>query len=137
MAEERFISFQFCDDVRQEVGNKYSLIGCYGPSMLINTFPATLPKLCAQVKVHASIDAPLQELSIRILCNDQTTAEVVVPRESLVCATELPSWFRYQMFTALLVMTPFQVEAPCLLRVEADTERGVLNGGTFQIELAR
>jgi hypothetical protein len=37
----------FCDDVRNEVGNKLSLMGVYGQDLLLREFPATLPKLCA------------------------------------------------------------------------------------------
>lgn len=37
----------FCDDVRNEVGNKLSLMGVYGQDLLLREFPTTLPKLCA------------------------------------------------------------------------------------------
>lgn len=36
-----------CDDVRQEKGEKLTLVGCYGPSIFLNVAPpAVLPRLC-------------------------------------------------------------------------------------------
>ncbi|MEW6326402.1 MAG: hypothetical protein AB1487_02225 [Thermodesulfobacteriota bacterium] len=35
-----------CDDVREEVGNKTSLMGIYPESMVFEKLPAILPKLC-------------------------------------------------------------------------------------------
>jgi hypothetical protein len=36
----------FCDDLRFEQGNKFTLVGCYGPEMLLHTpLPVVLPKL--------------------------------------------------------------------------------------------
>jgi hypothetical protein len=41
------INHVVCDDIRQEVGNESSLMGCYGVSMVLTDFPVVLPKLCA------------------------------------------------------------------------------------------
>lgn len=41
----------FCDDIRQEVGNKVTLVGCYGNELQTNSLPTVLPKIC----VHFSI----------------------------------------------------------------------------------
>lgn len=35
-----------CDDIREEKGNKFSLIGVYGSSIVVDRTPAILPKLC-------------------------------------------------------------------------------------------
>lgn len=35
-----------CDDVRSEVGNKFSLIGIYSKDIVFNEIPALYPKLC-------------------------------------------------------------------------------------------
>jgi hypothetical protein len=134
MAEERFLSVQFCDDIRQEVGNKFSLMGCYGPSMLVSAFPLLLPKLCAQVKVMTAITRPFQRLAIRVHRDDELLIEMPISSQTLASADDYPSWARFQMVNALVVMAPFQVDAPCSLRVEAETEDGCLSGGAFRIE---
>lgn len=35
-----------CDDVRNEVGNKLSVMGIYGPELWLGKVPAVMPKLC-------------------------------------------------------------------------------------------
>lgn len=126
-----------CDDIRQGIGNKFSLIGCYGPLMYINTFPAVLPKLCVQVKVHAPADRPFAKLILRVLRDDQQLIEMPATEAVLASArAERPGSPGGQFLNALLVMLPFPVEGPCLLRVEAETEEGTLDGGALCIEPA-
>lgn len=138
MSDGRFLCTQFCDDIRQELGNKFSLMGCYGPSMFVRSFPAVLPKLCVQVKAYSPIDRPFTKFIIRVLRDDQQIAEMHGKPDELAAVTkgERPDGVQWQLVTAFVVMTPFAVEGPCVLRVEAETEDCVLNGGRFRIELA-
>lgn len=139
MAEERFISTQYCDDVRQETGNKVSLMGCYNHSMLVDHFPANLPKLCVQVKVHTPTDRPFTRLSVRLMRAEELLAEVPIPFEALaaeVLSVDHLPHAKWLVTTALIVMAPFPVEKPCRLMVEADTEAGPLSGGSFWIDQA-
>src|SRR5437867_1978542 len=41
----REITSLLCDDVRQELGNKLSLMGVYGDSIIVPEVPAVLPRL--------------------------------------------------------------------------------------------
>jgi hypothetical protein len=41
-----------CDDVRQEVGNKSSLMGIYDKDIFFTDLPALLPKLCLYVRLE-------------------------------------------------------------------------------------
>ena len=52
MTENRTVIAQFCDDFRQEIGNKFSLMGCYGTDLYVPQFPITLPKLCVCECAH-------------------------------------------------------------------------------------
>ena len=56
------LSVIYCDDIRHEVGNKFSLMGCYSTIMYVATFPTILPKL----SVHTTIKLPLGESFKRI-----------------------------------------------------------------------
>ena len=38
------LSTIYCDDIRQEVGGKLSLMGVYNNVMYVQQFPVTLPK---------------------------------------------------------------------------------------------
>jgi hypothetical protein len=41
----------FCDDIRQEVGGKHSLIGCYQGSLFVEQVPATIQKFGVYITV--------------------------------------------------------------------------------------
>jgi hypothetical protein len=40
-----------CDDIRQELGNKITLVGIYGNQIYVPQFPHTFPKLCMQISL--------------------------------------------------------------------------------------
>lgn len=42
----KIVSYIICDDIREEVGNKFSLIGIYRGDVLNLHMPHVLPKLC-------------------------------------------------------------------------------------------
>lgn len=140
MAEERFVITQFCDDIRQEIGNKVSLMGCYGPSMLVGALPVVLPKLCVHVRIYTPIDRPFSRLSVRLMCEKELLGEMQFPQEDALPA-ELPNTHhrphaKWWMRTTVIALSPFPVEKPCRLSVEADTEEGVISGQSFWIEQA-
>jgi hypothetical protein len=133
---ERFIGLQFCDDVRQEIGGKFSLIGCYSGAIQVHPMPSVLPKLCVLVKVYTPIERPFEKLVIRLLRDEVLLAELPFAIEKVVFPLPQAPGARWTMFYGVLSMSPFQVEAPCVLRVEADTEEGILLGGVTQVTAA-
>jgi hypothetical protein len=133
---DRFISTQFCDDIRQEVGNKLSLMGCYSATIQVERVPAVLPKLCAVVKVYTPLERPFTRLAVRIVRDEQTLAELRFPPENFAFAGDTSAGSRWQMVSAGLVMAPFHVESSCTLCVEAETEEGILHGGLTWINAA-
>ena len=40
-----------CDDVREEVGNKFSIMGIYDDDVVFSSLPSMLPKLCLVVQI--------------------------------------------------------------------------------------
>jgi hypothetical protein len=52
-----------CDDVREEKGNKLSLIGIYSKSIFFNKVPAIYPKICLAL-FFEGIKEPLPELKV-------------------------------------------------------------------------
>ena len=59
----------FCDDIRQEVGNKFSLIGCYNDEMLLpygTEFPAILAKLGVAVTWYEDRDAKHDKILFKV-----------------------------------------------------------------------
>ncbi|WP_189994763.1 DUF6941 family protein [Thalassobaculum fulvum] len=46
-----FLDVLFCDDVRQEIGDKTTLVGIYKQELIVDSFPATLPRLAIVVRI--------------------------------------------------------------------------------------
>ena len=136
MPEARYVTVQFCDDIRQEVGNKYTLVGCYGPSMLLSAMPVVLPKLCAFVRIYTPVNRPFAKLSIRVLRGDQLLTEMEIPQEVLasISAVGHLAGENIVMVGSGLAISPLPIEEPCTLRIEVDTDAGLLKGGALRIE---
>lgn len=136
MDGSRLVIAQFCDDIRQEVGNKYSLIGCYGNEMIVDNIPAVLPKLCAHIRVITPSDRPLAQLTIRAILNDETLAEIEMPVTNMIDdfkkkASE--SDLGRMTFLAMIVLSPLSVAEPGKIQIEAETEDGIIHGSFLKI----
>ena len=138
MNSDRFVVAQFCDDIRQEIGNKHSLMGCYAEDLLVPSLPWLLAKLCAQIKVATPIERPFEKLTVRALLNEELIAELEFPAAQLdIAKRDIKSRDlgaeRRMAVVALLTFSPLQVQEACKLRIEAETEEGVLRGSSLSI----
>lgn len=134
MNESRVVIAQFCDDIRHEVGNKYSLMGCYGGEMIIDKLPALLPKLCVQVRVLTPVDQPFTKLLIRAVLNGESIAEVDVPAQKMAQSYQASlSDAEQHVVVAIIAISPLPVSEPCQLKIEAETEDDVLRGNSLSI----
>lgn len=132
MAEDRFLWAEYCDDIRQEVGSKISLIGCYGSELHIGApLPVVLPKLCTFVRARTPLERPFKAGVLRIYRDERPIVEMPVdPKEAVETPPEGAKW---QLLSAVLVMSPFQVEAPCVLRVVFETEGQEIEGPKLRV----
>ncbi|MGH8243004.1 MAG: DUF6941 family protein [Steroidobacteraceae bacterium] len=136
MTAHRTVIAQFCDDVRQEIGNKFSLMGCYGADLYVPAFPITLPKLCVFVHVRTVRATPFQRLTLRLMRGREVLSELVANPDKLNTG-ETPEWARWLSMTGILAVTPFHAAGPCRLQVLAETESETLESGQFLIERMR
>lgn len=136
MSADRYVAVYFCDDVRQEVGNKFSLMGCYSGDLLVEKLPAALPKLCAEVRVVTSIERPLEKAVIRAYINDEVLAELELPVQDAKQSLPVPDEFCTRLtMRAIMNFTPFLIEKEGVLRIDVETEDGVLKGGRLRLQL--
>jgi hypothetical protein len=59
----------FCDDVRQEVGNKITLVGVYSGTMEFSEdvqFPLIIPRLCIGIFWTEAADTSVKEIAFRV-----------------------------------------------------------------------
>lgn len=137
----RYLQTIFCDDIRHEVAGKLSYIGAYGPRLFVPSFPITLPKLCLAIRVVTPAAQPFRQLSFRILKGDTRLAEgtldeadVTNVADAIGSSSTDERADRMQVLEAIFVFSPFQIDAPCALRVQATTEEGDLRGLGLRIE---
>ena len=132
----------FCDDIRQEIGGKVSLIGVYSGKMLVSSFPAVLPKVCLVLSVVTPASDPFRALNIRITRDEELITEMKLEEKDFTSSVEAASDMpedqkkdRILLFQPMFVFSPFKVDGPCILRVRVGTENGELRGVGLKIEL--
>lgn len=140
MNEDRILLATFCDDIRQEVGYKLSLMGCYvGGELIVDTIPTVLPKLYASIMALSPIAKPFKQLTIRALLNDIVLAENEYPADLLPIATDIIKRKALEdskyIIHLQIAFIPLIIEKDSILRIEADTEEGVLKGSRLIIRL--
>jgi hypothetical protein len=81
----------FCDDIRFEQGGKISLMGIYGGEMIVESFPAVLPKLCMAAFMTSDIENQFSSLVMEIVVNDNIIQKSELPVNDLRHSYELVS----------------------------------------------
>ena len=132
----RLLVVQYCDDVRQEIGNKYSLMGCYSDELIVEALPTALPKLYAHIRAITPIDHPFEKLIVRAFLNDEAIGEHEIPS-----ALMRNWWARAQLVSngklfsvvSMMAFVPIAFNERSTLRVDAETEEESLNGSSLII----
>ncbi len=135
---DRILTAIFCDDVRQEMGNKMSFMGCYQSELNVPTAPIGLAKLCVYATVLTPIARPFKSLTLRVVLDGQTElARMEIPVDALSSYSEVhdETATRSSISTALM-FSPFFIEKATSLRLMADTEEGEIVGPRLLIKVA-
>jgi len=139
MTTPRHATSIFCDDVRQELGNKLSFMGVYRERLIVPRFPALLPRFFVVVTAVTPATRPFEALTFRLLKGDEVIAETEM-EEALLSATreaaleETPAdEERVISATAILSLSPFHADAPCRLRARVITEAEELKAGSLEV----
>lgn len=90
LIEHRWVHVIWCDDVRQEVGNKPSFMGIYTGAVVMPSVPSTLPRLTAFINVGTPKQKPFERLKVRVVRNDSegSVAEIEMLPEDLKTMTQ-------------------------------------------------
>jgi len=138
-----FLTTIFCDDIRQEVGGKLSLMGVYNTVMYVQQFPATLPKLWIMATYIAAQDKPPKSLKFRVFRNNEPLAdldalpdylqELANAREPVVPQPE--GCQRAISSQTHICFSPLVLDQPCVLRVSAITDKGEVRGPGLQVQM--
>ncbi len=135
---DRFLTATFCDDIRHEMGNKLSLMGCYQGELIVPEIPIVLPKLCVYASAWTPKDRPFKSLTLRVIQGDENElARLELP------TLPLDEGVRIQDATATrntvstaIAFSPFSIEKPTSIRLLATTEEGEIVGPRLLIKIA-
>lgn len=141
MSDNRAIHTTFCDDVRQEIRNKTSMIGVYNGSLVIQHLPVVLPKLCLVVDVSTPVDYPFEKLIVRVIRGEgDVLGELEIPSDVLALEQDkVKEAFgddeedTVAVFSSVMTFSPFSIESETILKVRAITETGELKGQSLRI----
>lgn len=118
-ARELTFSAIFCDDIRDEVGGKVTLVGVFSTHLLTPAFPIFIPRL--GVFVRSAIPRGQEGIArIRIEKNEAILLEAEFPATPDQNAEAWPTGVDSPSCTvvdAKMVLSPLQFDGPCTLRV--------------------
>ncbi len=122
---EQHVETIYCDDIRNEVGNKLSLMGIYSSELFTRNFPLTLPTFCIVVKIVSFTHEKLPPMVVKILIDDEVFREETLIEVRNTKATEnneksilLPAKSSYLIFK----IVNLQLENECAIRVRVFVE---------------
>lgn len=129
----RHLEVIYCDDIREEVGNKSSYMGVYSGELTVPNAPVLLSKLCIVARATTDIDDPFESLEVRIVAVNGENEIEILSTGSIPLPAEQPQLDGGQ--TRMLaqmnfMLSPFQITEATTLRVKAITEREELRGAT-------
>jgi hypothetical protein len=137
---EPFMFATFCDDVRQEVGNKLSYMGIYGTNLVVPSFPTTLVKLCCVFTVRIPASTPPRTVLFRLLRDDEVIFEADLSAATAGNpALEVPPAVmdaRALTISTVAQFVSFSVTQPSTLRARAIVDGKELRGGGLELQAA-
>lgn len=129
MPSDRTFFSIVCDDIRHEVGDKVSLMGCYSGVMYVNAFPAALPKLGAYTRIVTDHDDVIQSIRVRFYFGKKLLGQID-GNLSQIKPEKIGDRSSYQI---AMVCGPISMEQSGDLRVEIETENDALVSETIQV----
>ena len=66
----------FCDDIREEVGQKDSVMGIYPDNITVPVIPGNFQRLCIYVRLNIQIEWDQAEITLHLRFEDGTQIEI-------------------------------------------------------------
>lgn len=132
----------YCDDIREEVGGKSTHVGVYHGSLLVQSFPVTLPKLCVVLNVVLPADNLPDDLKMQVMLNDSVLAEgemtvtdlgavlAAIPADLAPSESSKESGW---VVAANFIFAPMQMEGPGVLRASVKAGDQVMKANGLRI----
>lgn len=118
------------------------MMGVYQNEMVFPQFPALAPKFCARITLRFPVEErPRESLKIQLFSGEALLGQMEVNQEQIKNSElpppdpEIPQEERILAFQTALAFSPFQVEAPCRLRLRAYIDGSEIKGNGLKIRL--
>jgi len=143
----RHLEVIFCDDIRPEVGNKFSLMGLYFGDLQVSELPAVLPKLCLRITLVTPSAQPFQKAVIRVCLDETVLVEMpnltsnpeyqanVIAADEASASENIDPKNRAATFVTMVTLSPFTINGEGVLRVKVETEDGELRAPALKLKL--
>jgi hypothetical protein len=119
----------FCDDIRQEIAGKVSLIGVYGSDMILPVdFPATAAKLCVHITYVEVTNEFQGNLSLKISMKTNDSDNLIhteeIARQDIISTLHPNAQLligedgeRVNILRFHVVFTPLPIPEECFIKV--------------------
>lgn len=127
----------FCDDVRQESGNKLSYMGIYGGNLLLERFPVVLPKLCAVISLRLPVETQSRSVTFRLAMGGQDLGKGTASLADALRGAEMSGSVDDAgrlLMRFIAQVAPLVLEAPCKLRARVEIDDQALEAGSLIVE---
>lgn len=132
MLDKINVSTIFCDDIRREIGDKYSLMGCYDTRMELDEFPTVLPRLCVVIYAIIQPDAAIENITLWGTIGSDALPAYSVPQRDM----EAAQVGRPRKIITLLTISPLQLMEPSVLTIKMNVDGKEAQIGALVIEMA-
>lgn len=133
----------FCDDIREEVSGKSTLVGVYKGVMILHDkeLPASLPKLCFYIIYPEPIDATYEKLQLKIFAPSEEEpaciADVLMDQARKALPPP-PEDFgadpHFNQLSIAISLTPFKISAFGRIKVRAYRDGEEVKLGSLLVE---
>lgn len=131
----------FCDDIRAEVDNKFSLMGVYTGSLVVHSeFPVTLPKFALAVRYRVAFDDDrLEDVQVAVFLpgdEEKPSVAATIPISRMLDATDSgakPAG-AFREFHANIVLAPLTLKQKGKISVRARGGAGVIRLGALNVD---
>ena len=135
MPAQRIAHAVFCDDIRVEVGGKYSLMGIYSRELVLPVRPPVLlPKLGVVVWLVCDIDDPPASATVAVLAQP---GGVHLFRETIdIVSGDRPDDGSMKMsYSIRFSISPVKILSVGVIEVIVETELGALRASRLEVKV--
>lgn len=137
---ETRIETVFCDDIREEVGNKRSLMGIYHGEMFVQSVPILLPRLCFYINFVSDLTVQAGKVVIKVVKGadeeELMSTGVIEPEQTVKNENHLGVPYLTRTLTLAFGLSPFMIDSETVIKVVAETDLGKIIGPCLRIRLA-